>query len=132
MTQENIVKSTKPKYSEMLMQLIEEFDEQLPNKLTFEETLEVGIDAWNLANNKVFLMSKKLYQKKLENRKNSSVIDGMVNFIKEKFPKFNNVIVGYSTTNDVLQVKTQTQENHFSSIIKQMMTEKFENKKNNS
>jgi len=128
MTQENIIKSTKPKYSEMLMQLIEEFDEQLPNKLTFEETLEVGIDAWNLANNKVFLMSKKLYQKELGNRKNSSVIDGMVNFIKEKFPKFNNVIVGYSITNDVLQVKTQTQENHFSSIIKQMMTEKFENK----
>jgi hypothetical protein len=128
MTQENIIKSTNPKYSEMLMQLIEEFDEQLPNKLTFEETLEVGIDAWNLANNKVFLMSKKLYQKELGNRKNSSVIDGMVNFIKEKFPKFNNVIVGYSITNDVLQVKTQTQENHFSSIIKQMMTEKFENK----
>lgn len=128
MTQENIIKSTKPKYSEMLMQLIEEFDEQLPNKLTFEETLEVGVDAWNLANNKVFLMSKKLYQKELDNRKNSSVIDGMVNFIKEKFPKFNNVIVGYSITNNVLQVKTQTQKNHFSSIIKQMMTKKFENK----
>ena len=128
MTQENIIKSTKPKYSEMLMQLIEEFDEQLPNKLTFEETLEVGVDAWNLANNKVFLMSKKLYQKELDNRKNSSVIDGMVNFIKEKFPKFNNVIVGYSITNNVLQVKTQTQKNHFSSTIKQMMTKKFENK----
>jgi hypothetical protein len=120
MTQENITKNTRPKYSEMLMQLVQEFDEQLPDELTFEETLEVGIDAWNLANNKVFLMSKKIYQRELMNRKSSSVIEKMINFIKKNFRKSNNVIVDYSTTNDILQVKTQTQENHFSSIINQM------------
>ncbi len=121
MAQENSIKNTKPKYSEMLMQLVQEFDAQLPNELTFEETLEVGIDAWNLANNKVFLMSKELYQQELQSRNNSSVIVKMVDFIKENFPKFNNVIVDYSITNDILQVKTQTQKNHFSSLIKQMI-----------
>lgn len=59
-----ILENTGPKYSEMLMQLVEEFDEQLPKKLTFEDTLEVGIDAWNLANKKEFLVSKNLYEKK--------------------------------------------------------------------
>jgi hypothetical protein len=127
MTKKNVIKSTKPKYSEMLMRLVQEFDEQLPEELTFKETLEVGIDAWNLANNKVFLMSRKLYQQELNSRKNSSVIEGMVDFIKEKFPKYNNVIIDYSTTNNSLQVKTQTQENHFSSLIKQMINVKTEN-----
>ncbi|MBL4888487.1 MAG: hypothetical protein JKX97_00530 [Candidatus Lindowbacteria bacterium] len=117
MIQENIG----PKYSEMLMRLVKEFDEQLPDKLTFEETLEVGVDAWNLANNKDFLVSKKLYNQELANFKNHSIIEKMVDFKIEKFSKFNNVIVDYSTKNNILQVKTQTQENHFNSIIKQMV-----------
>lgn len=117
MIQENI----KPKYSEMLMQLVQEFDEQLPKELTFEETLEVGIDAWNLANNKEFLVTKNLYEQELTNYKNHFIIDKMVNLKIEKFPKCNNVIVDYSTTDNILQVKTQTQENHFNSIIKQVI-----------
>jgi hypothetical protein len=117
MIQENIG----PKYSEMLMRLVQEFDEQLPNKLTFEETLEVGIDAWNLANNKEFLVTKNLYKQELANFKNHSIIEKMVNFKIEKFPKCNNLIVDYSTADDILQVKTQTQENYFNSIIKQVI-----------
>lgn len=123
MIQENIG----PKYSEMLMQLVEEFDELLPNELTFEETLEVGIDAWNLANKKEFLVAKNLYEKELANFENHSIIDKMVNFKIDKFSKSNNVIVDYSTTDNILQVKTQTQENHFNSIIKQMVNMKTKN-----
>ena len=117
MTRENTV----PKYSEMLMQLVEEFDEQLPNKLTFEETLEIGIDAWNLANNKGFLVSKSLYKQELESYENHSIINKMVDFKLKKFPNSNNVIVDFSTTDNILQVKTQTQENRFNSLIKQMV-----------
>ncbi len=123
MIQENIG----PKYSEMLIQLVEEFDELLPNELTFEETLEVGIDAWNLANKKEFLVAKNLYEKELANFENHSIIDKMVNFKIDKFSKSNNVIVDYSTTDNILQVKTQTQENHFNSIIKQMVNMKPKN-----
>lgn len=117
-----IQENTGPKYSEMLMQLVQEFDEQLPNKLTFEETLDVGIDAWNLANNKEFLVTKNLYKQELANYNNHAIIDKMVNFKIERFPKYNNVIVDYSTKDNILQVKTQTQENHFNSIIKQMIS----------
>ena len=119
-----IQENTGPKYSEMLMQLVQEFDEQLPNKLTFEETLDVGIDAWNLANNKEYLVTKNLYKQELANYNNHTIIDKMVNFKIERFPKYNNVIVDYSTKGNILQVKTQTQENHFNSIIKQMVNVK--------
>lgn len=122
-----ILENTGPKYSEMLMQLVEEFDEQLPNKLTFEDTLEVGIDAWNLANKKEFLVAKNLYEKELENYEYHSVIDKMVNYKIDKFSKFNNEIIDFSTKDNILQVKTQTQENHFNSIIKQMVNMKPKN-----
>ncbi len=117
MTQENTV----PKYSEMLMQLVEEFDEQLPSKLTFEETLEVGIDAWNLANNRDFLVSKNLYKQELESYENHSIINKMVDFKLKEFPNSNNVIIDFNTADNILQVKTQTQENRFNSLIKQMV-----------
>jgi len=121
MTQENIIKNTGPKYSEMLMQLVQEFEEKLPIELTFEETLEVGIKAWNLANNKDFLESKNLYENELKGYENHSIIDEMVNYKIDKFSDFNNVIVVYSTIDNILQVKTQTQENHFNSIVKNMI-----------
>lgn len=59
MRQEKIIKNTGRKYSEMLIELVQKFDEQLPDELTFEDTLEVGIDAWNLANNKKILRGQK-------------------------------------------------------------------------
>jgi len=127
MATESIVKNEGPKYSEMLIQLVQEFDKQLPEELTFEETLEVGIDAWNLANNKEFLVSRDLYEKELKAYKDYKIIDEMVEFKIEKFPKFNNVIVDYSMINNTLQIKTQTQENRFNSIIKQMMNVKTKN-----
>jgi len=127
MATESIVKNEGPKYSEMLIQLVQEFDKQLPEELTFEETLEVGIDAWNLANNKEFLVSRDLYEKELKAYKDYKIIDEMVEFKIEKFPKFNNVIVDYSMINNTLQIKTQTQENRFNSIMQQMVNVKTKN-----
>ncbi|WP_375334429.1 hypothetical protein [Flagellimonas sp. C4] len=128
MEEETIIRNTGPKYSEMLMELVQEFDEQLSSELTFEDTLEVGIDAWNLANNKEFLMNNNLFEKELKNHNYHDVIDKMVDYKIERFPEYNNVIVDYSTANNILQVKTQTQENHFNSIIiGQMITMKTKN-----
>lgn len=121
MKQEKIVKNTGRKYSEMLMELVHKFDKLLPDELTFEDTLEVGIDAWNLANNKEFLMNNNLFEKELRNHDYHDVIGKMVDFKIEKFPEHNNVIVDFSTANNILQVKTQTQENHFNSLISQMI-----------
>lgn len=109
------------KYSIMLYKVVQEFDDSLPKELTFEETLEIGIEAWNLAHNKEFLEEDNLYETELKNYKYSETIDRMVSFKLDNFSKFNNIIVDYSTENDRLQVKTQTPQNHFDSFFKNII-----------
>ena len=114
------IENTGVKYSKMLMQLVEQFDELLPETLTFEETLEVGIEAWNLANNKESLGSD-LYKKELKAHNYSDVIEKMVEYKLEHFADHNNIIVDYSTENDILQIKSQTFEQHFNSLLSRMI-----------
>ena len=73
-------------------------------------------------------MNNNLFEKELKNHNYHDVIDKMVDYKIERFPEYNNVIVDYSTANNILQVKIQTQENHFNSIIiGQMITMKTKN-----
>ncbi len=118
---EKIIENKGAKYSEMLYEMVQKFDQNLPQELTFEETLEVGIEAWNLANRKEFLMANDLYEKELKAYKHSKIIDKMISFKLEKFPDFKNIIVDFSTENNLLQVKTQTPENHFDSFLKSII-----------
>lgn len=90
----------------------------MPKELTFQETLDVGIEAWNLANNKAFLIKHKLYEKELKNYTYPEITDKMVAFKLEHYTEFTNIIIDYSTENDILQVKTQNFENHFNSFLK--------------
>ncbi|AIN75114.1 hypothetical protein [Flavobacterium psychrophilum] len=128
MSAEKIVEKNGRKYSEMLMKLVEKFDENLPTELTFEETLEVGIEAWNIANNKEFLQSRNLYEPQIKSCKYSEIVKKMVDFKIANFSEYNNTIIDYSTENDILKIKTQTQENNFESIIRQMINIKPINK----
>ena len=118
---EKIVENKGAKYSEMLLSIVEKFDKELPPELSLEDTLEIGIDAWNLANNKEALEYNKFYNKELKNHKYSEIIDKMVSYKLEKFADFNNIIVDYSTENDILQVKTQTFESRFMSHFKSIL-----------
>jgi len=118
---EEITENKGTKYSEMLYRIVQEFDDNLPKELTFDETLEVGIEAWNLANNKEFLEKNNLYKRELKNYDYSETIEKMVSFKLENFSNFNNIIVDYSTENDILRVKTQTTENHFNSFLKNIV-----------
>lgn len=120
----NIDKRTKPKYSEMLIQLVSEFDDQLPKELSFEDTLDIGIDAWSFANNKEFLESNNLFEKELKSREHHLIIKKMIDYKIEKFSESNNIIISYTLKENSILVKTQTQENHFNSIIKQIVTTK--------
>jgi hypothetical protein len=110
------IENTGAKYSEMLMQIVEQFDEQLPENLTFEDTLEVGIEAWNLSNNKDRL-GKELYEKELKAHKHNDIIEKMVEYKLEHFAKYDNIIVDFSTENGILQVKSQTFEAYFNNLI---------------
>ncbi len=117
---EKYIENKGAKYSEMLMQLVEQFDELLPETLTFEDTLEVGIDAWNLANNKENL-GVDSYKKELKAYKYKNVIDKMVEYKLSHFAKYNNIIVDFSLENNILHVKSQTPEEHFNSLISKMI-----------
>jgi len=118
---EKIIENKGVKYSEMLYKVVQEFDKEFPVELSFEDTLEIGIEAWNLANNKEYLENNNLYKKELENHEYSEIIDKMVSFKLENFSKSDNIIVDYSTENDTLKVKTQTTENHFNSFFKNIV-----------
>ena len=118
---EIIIENKGEKYSEMLYKVVQEFDKELPAELSFENTLEIGIEAWNLANKKEFLESNNLYQKELESYEYSEIIDKMVTFKLEHFSNSDNIIVDYSTENYTLKVKTQTTENHFNSVFKNIV-----------
>lgn len=120
---EKNIENSETKYSEMLMHLVEQFDAQLPEILTFQETLEVGIEAWNLANNKVRI-GEDLYKKELKAQKHSDVIEKMVDYKLVHFANHNNIIVDFSTENDILQVKSQTFEEHFNSLLSRMINVK--------
>lgn len=117
---ERNIENTGSKYSEMLMQLVEQFDELLPETLSFEDTLEVGIEAWNLANNKASLGAD-LYKKELKAHNYSDVIEKMVDYKLAHFAEYNNIIVDFSTENDILQIKSQTFEQHFNSLLSRMI-----------
>ncbi|MBN1969702.1 MAG: hypothetical protein JW870_10070 [Candidatus Delongbacteria bacterium] len=118
---EKIIENKGAKYSEMLYEMVQKFEQDLPEELTFEETLEIGIEAWNLANRMEFLLDSGLYEKELKAHENSETIDKMVSYKLKNFSDFNNVIVDFSTENDLLQVKTQTPENYFDSFFKSIV-----------
>jgi len=126
MDKNKIVENKGPKYSEMLIKMVEEFESLLPEELTFEDTLDVGIDAWNLANRKDFLENKDLYKQELKSYKYKLSIEKMVNYKLEHFLENNNMIVNYEITDDILNVMTQTQEEFFNNLINQVLMQKPE------
>jgi hypothetical protein len=105
-----------PKYSEMLMEIYDIFDDQLPESLTMEDVVECCIDAWNLANNKEML-GEVFYKKELKAYKHNDVIEKMVEYKNIHFINYNSVIVDFSIENDILSVKCQTIEGRFNSLL---------------
>jgi len=110
-------------YSEMLAKLVEEFDELLPESLTFEETLEVGKEAWNLANNKERINDKD-FLKELKAHDYNDVVEKMVAYKLKYFAEHKNLIIDFSTDNDMLRVKSQTFQDYFDSLISKMVNTK--------
>lgn len=118
---EKIIQNKGAKYSEMLISIVEKFDDELPAELSFQDTLQIGIEVWNLANNKDYLEKNNLYKEELKNHKYPETIEKMVSYKLEKFADFNNIIVDFSLENNILQVKTKTFENYFNSLFKNII-----------
>lgn len=115
---EKIIENKGAKYCEMLYEIVERFDDELPDELSFEDTLEIGIEAWNLANKKHLLDENNMYKKELKTYKFSAVIDKMVTYKLEKFSEYTNVIVDYSVDDERLQVKSQKFEDYQMNLFK--------------
>ena len=111
MSSEKIIENSGRKYSEMLMMVVEEYDEMLPVELTFEETLEVGIEAWNIANSKEFLQSRNLYEQEIKSCKYSEIVEKMIDFKLENFSEYPPILVyplyAVSTLRENLENKNQ-------------------------
>jgi len=123
-------KKIKPKYSEMLLKLVKQFDEQFPKNMSFEDTLEVGISAWNLANKKEFLDSNNLYEQEIEGLKNYSIIKKMVEYKIKHYDEYHNEIIDYETTDNILKLKTQNKKILLDNFIKHILENiKKENEK---
>ncbi len=101
----------------MLYEIVEKFDDELPDELSFEDTLEVGIEAWNLANKKHLLDENNMYMKELETYKLSAIIDKMAAYKLEKFSEYTNVTVDYSLDDERLQLKMQKFEDYQMSLF---------------
>ncbi|MEJ4088174.1 hypothetical protein [Galbibacter orientalis] len=109
-------KKSSPKYSEMIMEIYEQFDDSLPEKWTTVQVFEICIEAWNLALKKSAI-GDKMYKDILSKHKQDKVINRMVNYKNKHFKEFSNYIIDFSTTNNILQVKSQPPEEYFKSII---------------
>ncbi|MCL6259387.1 hypothetical protein M3O96_09825 [Aquiflexum sp. TKW24L] len=114
------MESNPKKYSDMLVAMVDEFENFLPEELTFEDTIEIGIEAWNLANNTTDL-DDALFLSQVKKHRYRSVIEKMVGYKLKHFSDFTNVIVDYSTDGDLIQVKHITQKNHLDSFIGAML-----------
>ncbi len=124
---DDTIKNTSPEYSEMLLKLVDEFEKELPENLTFEDTLEIGIDAWNLANRKPFLEDKELYKQELKSVQFRLTFEKMVNYKIKKFPEANQMIVDYTIIDNKPQVEIQTYEVFFNNLITQLIITEEEN-----
>ena len=111
----------------MLLKLVDEFEKELPESLTFEDTLEIGIDAWNLANRKPFLEDKELYEQELKSVQFRLTFEKMVNYKIATFPEANKMIVDYKIIDNKPQVEIQTYEMFFNNLIKQLIITEEEN-----
>lgn len=116
-----IILESKAKYSEMLIDIINKFNSQFPEDLSFEDVIEVSIEAWNLANRKGFLDNKNLYEQELKTYEYKNVIAKIVEYKQKKFNEYNNIIIDYKLEDNRLQIKSQTQEEHFNSFMRNII-----------
>lgn len=124
MKKETIIENKGTKYSEMIIDILNRYDSQLPQNLSFEEVIEIVIDAWNLANRKDVLESKKLYDKELKLFEYNNVIEQIVEYKQEKYNEYKNVIIEFIIDDERLQIKSQTQEEYFNTMFANIILSK--------
>ena len=96
------------------MEIYEQFDDSLPEKWTTVQVVEICIEAWNLALKKG-VIGDKMFKDMLSRHKQGKVVNKMINYKNKHFKEFS--IVDFSTTNNILQIKSQPPEEYFKNMI---------------
>lgn len=118
-----------PRYSDMLKEVVGKFQELLPEELSLEETLIIGIDAWNLASRKSNENDEGLFQTALAERQYHEVVEKMIDYKLEHFGNHNDLIIDFKIEDEELRVKIQSQENQLKQMMSDMLNAQHKNKK---
>lgn len=93
----------KRKYSDMLIELYNEFEMQFPESLDFEDVIQHCIDAWNIANY-IERRSTKGYANRVKGKEYPEVMEKIVAYKLDHFKDCKNIIMDFSLENDILNV----------------------------
>jgi hypothetical protein len=117
-----------PKYSDMLKEMVGKYQELLPEELSLEDIIIIGIDAWNLASRKATENDEGLFQSALSTRVYADVVEKMIIYKLEQFAAYDHVIVDFKIEEDQLMVKSQSQQDHLREMISEIQEESPKNK----
>ena len=115
------IESKEPEYAKMVSGFTDNFDSQMPGKWTLEETLEMGVYAWNIANLKNTLATNE-YRSIIKDHKQSKLLHKMVEYKDQHFADFPNIIIEYEISDNKLTIKSQNRKDSFESLLQKMIT----------
>ncbi|MGC4129798.1 MAG: hypothetical protein QM564_09675 [Bergeyella sp.] len=111
------VNNTKRKYSDMLLELYNEFEMQFPESLSFEDVIQHCVDAWNTANY-IERKSKKGYANHVKGKEYPEVMEKIVAYKLDHFKDCKNIILDFSLENDILNVHSVPPKDFYNEFFK--------------
>jgi hypothetical protein len=118
-----------PRYSDMIKEVIGKYQDLLPEELSLEETLIIGMDAWNLASRKATENDEGLFNAALADRKYPEIADKMIQYKLEKFADYDHLIIDFKVVDGDLKVQHQSQKDHLREMMSDMLNAQHKDKK---
>lgn len=107
-------------YADMIKEMLAKYQSLLPESLSLEDIILIGIDAWNLASRKATENDEGLFATALSKRDHNDIVEKMIDYKLAHFSKHDHVILDFEIDNDVLLVKSQSQQDHLREMIRAM------------
>ncbi len=119
----------KPRYSDMLKEVVGKYESLLPEELTLEEILIIGIDAWNLASRKASENDEGLFEAALADRDHKEIVRKMIDYKLEQFNDYDHIIIDFKIQDDDLKVQHQSQKDNLRQMMSDMLNAQHKDKK---
>lgn len=119
-----VVENKGVKYSELLKKFLEPFVHEFKHIEFYEDIIEIGIFAWNIANLKILLPDedfKNILESNKYKKEDVKLINKMVDYKKTHFKNYLNFMVDYElkqTNNDpILSIITQQKDDYLAEML---------------